>query len=266
MRGKVNLNIEPKVSFWRAKCTIPTCGEFWSFSCSDRTGNESCLRAKGESGGEADVFADWKPSKLKGGTISILPTLWEPKSGLYRSGLDGKLPVNKGDVNGVGKFVPCTPLKVPDTPLVREIRIPLREQNVSSDRAWWMTLPESGLWWASTSSTLRLQPKEGLFSSSTVKYKKTSTVKTLTERLLPKLLGIIQHPYQHWNPFPLGIAETWKSRTICHHADSGAVFRRHSWRRENCFECIHQLQPPTSSRLLDQSHRAPYHSVHQLQM
>lgn len=63
------------MSFCKAKCTIPTCGEFCNFSCNDFTGTESCLVTGGDLGGEAAVFADWDPSKLKGGTKSILPIL-----------------------------------------------------------------------------------------------------------------------------------------------------------------------------------------------
>lgn len=49
-----------------------------------------------------------------------------------------------------------------DKPRIRENLIPLRAQNDSSTRAWLITLPESGLCEASTSSTLRLHPKVGL--------------------------------------------------------------------------------------------------------
>lgn len=74
-------------------------------------------------------------------------------------GLEGKLPVNRGDANGVGNVVDGTVFTIPDKPCMRDKRMPLREQNDSSTRAWWTTFPESGLCKASTSSTLRLHPK-----------------------------------------------------------------------------------------------------------
>jgi len=47
---------------------------------------------------------------------------------------------------------------------MRDSRMPLRAQNDSSARAWWIDLPESGLCEASTSRTLRLHPKVGPFA------------------------------------------------------------------------------------------------------
>lgn len=57
-------------------------------------------------------------------------------------------------------------------PVTVDILTPLWEQNVSSDLVWCVTLPESGLLEASTRSTLRLHPKEGLPSSSNAKTSK----------------------------------------------------------------------------------------------
>jgi hypothetical protein len=54
-------------------------------------------------------------------------------SGLYRSGLDGKLPVNKGEVIGVGSVVAAFPN--PEALFIRVSLIPFWEQNVSSERA-----------------------------------------------------------------------------------------------------------------------------------
>jgi hypothetical protein len=53
-------------------------------------------------------------------------------SGLYRSGLDGKLPVNKGEVIGVGSAVVGFPN--PDVLFIRVSLIPFWEQNASSER------------------------------------------------------------------------------------------------------------------------------------
>ncbi|WVZ13263.1 hypothetical protein V8G54_017793 [Vigna mungo] len=81
-------------------------------------------------------------------------------------GLEGKLPVNKGDANGVGNVVDGTVFTIPDKPCMRDKRMPLRAQNDSSSLAWWITFPESGLCDASTSSTLRLHPKVGPLAPS----------------------------------------------------------------------------------------------------
>lgn len=165
--------MEPLVSFCSAKWTTPTWGKFWICSCKDRTATASCLRLWGDSGGEAADFAECSPSKFKGGTKSILPARWGPRSGLYIRGVDEKLPVNKGDVNGVGSADPGAALMVVDAPLASDNLIPLLVQNVSRARAWWKTLPESGLLEASTRRTPRLQPKEALFSLDTIRDRKT---------------------------------------------------------------------------------------------
>lgn len=144
---------------------MPTWGKLWSFSCNDRTCKESCLWALGDTGGDENVFPACNPSKLKGGTISIRPILCGPTSGLYKSGLEGKLPVIKGEENGVGNVAPGIDFPIPEIPCKRDNLIPLLAQNDSSARAWCPTLPESGLCIASTSSVLRLQPKDGLISS-----------------------------------------------------------------------------------------------------
>lgn len=67
--------------------------------------------------------------------MSIRPSLRGPKSGLLRSGVDGKLPVNRGDVNGVGNAVDDAVLVASDVPCISDNLIPLREQNDSSWRA-----------------------------------------------------------------------------------------------------------------------------------
>lgn len=273
--GPVYLNIEPIESFWRDKCIMPTCGEFCNFSCNDRTGKESCLGPEGDFGGDTAAFPDW-PSKLKGGTISIRPTLCGPKSGLYSSGLDGKLPVNRGDVNGVGNVVAGIVFTIPEIPCIRDNRIPLREQNDSSARAWCTVLPESGLCEASTSSTFRLQPREGPFTSSTAEgrfYGKKSTHKDnillkplAIKNILLKPITENQCLYLNLTPLTWGNAEFLYSLTTSHHfGKEEAVAHRHSWRHENYFGCIPGQKLPTSARQLDQSHPVPYHNAHQLQ-
>jgi hypothetical protein len=106
--------------------------------------------------------------------VSIQPILCEPKSGLNRSGLEGKLPVIRGDEKGDENVPGGTVLAIPDVACMRDSIIALREQNVSSARECCTALPESGLCKASTSSTLRLQPKDGLVSSKIAKYQKIS--------------------------------------------------------------------------------------------
>jgi hypothetical protein len=54
-------------------------------------------------------------------------------SGLYRSGLDGKLPVNKGEVIGVGSAVAGFPN--PEVLFIRANLIPFWEQKDSRERA-----------------------------------------------------------------------------------------------------------------------------------
>jgi hypothetical protein len=83
-------------------------------------------------------------------------------SGLYRRGLDGKLPVNKGEVIWAGRIVVGFPN--PEALFIRAILIPFWEQNVSKERAWFIFFTESGLNEASTSKTTRLHPKVGLLS------------------------------------------------------------------------------------------------------
>ena len=151
---------------------MPTCGRFCNFSCNDRTGKESGRGPGGDFGGDVDVFPDCKPSKLKGGTTSIRPSLCGPTSGLNKRGLEGKLPVIRGEVNGVGNVAADNIFEIPDMSCKRDNLIPFRAQNDSSARAWCTILPESGLCKASTSSTFRLQPNEGLFSSSIVQDKR----------------------------------------------------------------------------------------------
>ena len=144
---------------------MPTWGKFCNFSCNDRTGTESCLIPEGDTGGEQCVFPVCKPSKLSGGTKSSLLILWGPISGLVRRGLEGKLPVNNGDVNGVETVVDG--LGNPDILFTSDNLMPFRAQNVSSDRAWWTVFPESGLLEDSTRSIIRLQPNDGPFPLST---------------------------------------------------------------------------------------------------
>lgn len=93
VNNKTNLSTEPVESFWRDIWITPTCDMFCSFSCKDRTWTEGCQDSDGEAGGVKDNF----PSKLSGGTKSIWFVRLGPYSGLYLRGLDGKLPVNKGD-------------------------------------------------------------------------------------------------------------------------------------------------------------------------
>lgn len=160
----LDLNIEPVESFWRARCIMPTWGKFCNLSCNARTCIEGCLDNNGDVGGDPGAFTIAWPSRLSGGTKSIRFARWGPNSGLYRSGLDGKLPVNNGDVNGEGNAV--AGLENPDAWFRRDNLMPFWAQKVSRERAWWIVLPESGLYEDSTSSTMRLQPNEGLFSSS----------------------------------------------------------------------------------------------------
>lgn len=80
--------------------------------------------------------------------------------------------MNSGDVKGVGNVVAGTVFTNPEIPWMRDSRIPVREQNDSSARAWCTVLLESGLCEASTRSTLRLQPREGPFTSSTAEDRK----------------------------------------------------------------------------------------------
>jgi len=54
-------------------------------------------------------------------------------SGLYRSGLDGKLPVNKGEVIGVGSAVPGFPN--PEALFIIDNLMPFWEQKDSRERA-----------------------------------------------------------------------------------------------------------------------------------
>lgn len=143
----------------------PTCGRFCNFSCNDLTGKESFLCPGGELGGDIAIFLGCVPSRFKGGTMSILPSLCDPVSGLNRRGLEGKLPVIRGEANGVGSAVADSILKIPDIPCIEFTLIPLCAQKDSSVRAWCTTLPESGLCSASTSNTLRLHPRDGMFSS-----------------------------------------------------------------------------------------------------
>jgi hypothetical protein len=88
-------------------------------------------------------------------------------SGLYRSGLDGKLPVNKGEVIGVGSAV--AGFLNPEVLFIRANLIPFWEQKNSRERAWFIFFPKSGLNEASTSKTTRLHPKIGLLSLKPVK-------------------------------------------------------------------------------------------------
>lgn len=85
---------------------------------------------------------------------------------------EGKLPARRGEVNGVGNVVVGTVFETPDMSCKRVNLIPFCTQNDSSARAWCTILPESGLDKASTSSTFRLQPNEGVFSSSTTQEKR----------------------------------------------------------------------------------------------
>lgn len=170
------------MSFWSAKWTMPTCGEFFSLCNNDCTGKQSCLGPEGDFGGDEVDFGGWCPSKLKGGTKSIRPILCTT-SGLYSNGLDGKLPVNIGEANGELIEVPVTGLEEFKIPVTVDILTPLWEQNVSSDLVWCVTLPESGLLEASTRSTLRLHPKEGLPSSSNAKTSKLDWIRHISRTL-----------------------------------------------------------------------------------
>jgi hypothetical protein len=67
--------------------------------------------------------------------MSIRPILCEPKSGLNRSGLEGKLPVIRGDANGDGNVPVGTVLAIPDVACMRDSLMALRVQNDSSARA-----------------------------------------------------------------------------------------------------------------------------------
>lgn len=67
----------------------------------------------------------------------MLLTFCGPRSGVKRSGLGGKLPVIRGEVNGVGKAVPGDGFWHPGVAVAcnEDNFIPLSEQNDSSARA-----------------------------------------------------------------------------------------------------------------------------------
>jgi hypothetical protein len=144
-------------------------GKFCNLSYSDLTWKPGSLDTTGELGGEAYLAIGW-PSKLRGGTRSIRFARWGPHSGLYKSGLEGKLPVNNGEVTGVGNVL--AGLEKTGERLITARRIPFCVQNASRDRAWFEVLTESALYEASTRRTVRLQPNVGPASFNPSSYKK----------------------------------------------------------------------------------------------
>lgn len=136
-------------------------GKFCNLSYNGLTWTPGSLDTTGEVGGEAYLATGW-PSRLRGGTRSMRFTRWGPHSGLYKRGLEGKLPVNNGEVIGVGNEQ--AGLEKTGERVIIARRIPFCAQKVSRDRAWLEVLIESALYEASTRRTVRLQPNVGPFS------------------------------------------------------------------------------------------------------